>query len=404
MPSTTLSPYNSRYQANSGLGYDGVVRIRVGEYYGTGVLLNDGRSILTGAHLFSSSTNPVVDTQVVFETQTKNKISSSVDSVTINPDYSTLTSQADLAIVHLNQSAFTDAERYGLYREDITENQTFTFVGYGRAGTGTSGIETNASTPIRRMADNTIDGDVDLLNQYLDSVMSWTPPAHTQFIADFDNGSYTNDAGGQLLHVLHSGIGSQEGIITIGDSGGPAFISNKIAGIASYTTSLSLNANHPDVDTIINSSYGELAAWQKTSYYQKWIDQEIRASYQNAPTKAEDVVKVVNEGNANTNHVYFLLEFTGVRGDANQILSVEYTTRNGTAIAGEDYIAISDTLRLYPEETKAVIAVEIVADTYVESDETFYLDVTNPVGGSFGDGIITLTAMRTILNDDGLIA
>lgn len=36
-----------------------------------------------------------------------------------------------------------------------------------------------------------------------------------------------------------------------------------------------------------------------------------------------------------------------------------------------------------------------------EPDKTFVLDLTNPVGGSFGNGVITLTAVRTIVNDDG---
>jgi hypothetical protein len=61
-----------------------------------------------------------------------------------------------------------------------------------------------------------------------------------------------------------------------------------------------------------------------------------------------------------------------VRTDLNQILSVDYTTRNGTA-TGQDYIAISDTLNLTPDEIQAVIAVEIIGDSYAEPDETFYL-------------------------------
>ena len=34
-------------------------------------------------------------------------------------------------------------------------------------------------------------------------------------------------------------------------------------------------------------------------------------------------------------------------------------------------------------------------------DETFYLDVFNPVNAGFGDGKVQLTAVRTIVNDDG---
>lgn len=400
MPSTTLSTYSSRYQAVAGLGYDGVVRIRVGDYYATGVLLNDGISLLTAAHLYTDTHNPIADTEIFFETQTQHKTSLLADSVTIHPDYNSRTTGADLAIVRLSESAFLDAERYSIYRDNDIEGQSFTMVGYGIVGTGTQGTESTASTPTRRMADNSVDGDIDLLNYYLGSTLAWHAPQGTQFIADFDNGTSSNDAAGRLLDNVHMGVGLQEGLITSGDSGGPAFIDDKIVGIASYTTSLSKGDIHPDIDDINNSSYGEFAAWQKISYYQEWIDKEQRAAYENAPTKAEDVVKEIYEGDSGTSYVYFLLQFTGIRTALDQILSVDYATRNGTAVAGEDYIAISDTLNLYPDETQAVIAVEIIGDRVAEGNETFYLDVTNPVGASFGEGILTLTAMRTILNDD----
>jgi archaellum component FlaF (FlaF/FlaG flagellin family) len=94
-------------------------------------------------------------------------------------------------------------------------------------------------------------------------------------------------------------------------------------------------------------------------------------------------------------------QFTGVRSDSNQSPSVDNATRNGTATAGQDYVAVNGKLVLYPNENQAVIPIEIIGDTTPEADETFYLDVTNPVGGSFGAGVVVLTAVRTILNDDG---
>ncbi|NLZ12503.1 MAG: sodium:calcium exchanger, partial [Alcaligenaceae bacterium] len=102
-----------------------------------------------------------------------------------------------------------------------------------------------------------------------------------------------------------------------------------------------------------------------------------------------------------TSYAYFLLQFTGVRSDPNEILSIDYSTRNGTAEANEDYIAVNGTLNLYPNENKAVIPVEVIGDTRPERDEYFYLDVFNPVGGSFGEGVVKLTAIRTIVDDDG---
>ena len=113
------------------------------------------------------------------------------------------------------------------------------------------------------------------------------------------------------------------------------------------------------------------------------------------------MIKEVAEGNAGTRLVYFLLQFTGVRNAPEEIIGVNYATRDGSALAGSDYIAVQGTLNLYPGEHQAVIAVEILGNATPEPDENFYLDVFNPVGGSFGIGVVKLTAVRTILDDDG---
>jgi hypothetical protein len=108
----------------------------------------------------------------------------------------------------------------------------------------------------------------------------------------------------------------------------------------------------------------------------------------------------VTEGNSGTTLAYFLVQFTGTRLDASKVVSVDYATRDGSATAGSDYLAVAGRLNLYPGETQAAIAVEIVGDTVREGNENFYLDVFNPVGAIFGTDIVKLTAVRTILDDD----
>ena len=68
----------------------------------------------------------------------------------------------------------------------------------------------------------------------------------------------------------------------------------------------------------------------------------------------------------------------------------------------EDVIATQGSLKIYPNEDHALILVEVIGDNTPEPDETFYLDVFNPVVGGFGPGVVQLTAVRTILNDDGI--
>jgi hypothetical protein len=98
-----------------------------------------------------------------------------------------------------------------------------------------------------------------------------------------------------------------------------------------------------------------------------------------------------------------MLEFNGDRETADELLSVDYRTEDGTAEAGQDYIAAEGTLILYPDETEAVIPIEVLSDTLVECNETFSLSVYNPVGGDFGEGVEELTATRTIIDDDGMM-
>lgn len=388
---------DSRYLPSTGSGYDGVVLVSSNGYYGTGSLLYNGRAVVTAAHLFMSGTNQTASVQ--FQT-TQGTQTLSASSVQLHPNYDSVNSNNDLAIVWLSTAAPTAANRYALYRDNNELGSTLTLLGYGDRGTGNTGATLDNTNATRVLAYNQADMDAGALKSQLGNIMAWTPTSQTQFIADFDNGNSSNDALGQLAGVSGLGLGLNEGIIAPGDSGGPAFINGALAGVASYSSSLSTYRVNPDIDSQANNSFGEIAAWQKVSYYQQWLDQSIRAQYANAPTSPESVQKQINEGDSGLSYAYFLLQFTGVRTDPNQWLSVDYSTRNGTASAGQDYVAQQGRLVLYPGENQAVVAVEIIGDNTNEASETFYLDVYNPVGGSFGVGIAQLMAMRTIINDD----
>lgn len=397
MVTTTGYHTDFRHRTSGVDGYEGVVRVSFGGYYASGALLFDGRAILTAAHLFDGR---VGTASVSFETRSGTQILSTT-KILQHPGYGAQ-SNNDLAIVWLSGAAPIAADRYDIYRQSDEIGQVFTLSGYGRTGTGSAGSSpSDGVPPVRLKAANQFDADGATLKRYLGAEMAWTPPAGTQLIADFDNGLATNDALGRLIQRGDLGQGLNEGLIAPGDSGGPAFLHNKIAGIASYVARLESASVDPDIDASINSSFGEIAAWQRASAYQQWIDQSLRASYVNAPTKPQEVRKEVAEGHAGTGYAYFLLQFTGVRSDPNQVLSVDYSTRDGTASADSDYLAASGSLRLYPGENQAVIPVEVLGDTIAEASEYFYLDVFNPVGGSFGEGVVKLTAVRTILDDDG---
>ncbi len=395
----TASYYTDpRYRAYPGSGYDGVVRVSVSGYYGTGVLLADGRAVLTAAHLLAGTDGAA---GVHFETVAGLE-SIAAGGASLHPAYDPLSVDNDLALLWLESSAPLGAERYSLYRGGDELGREFDFVGYGTPGTGMDGVlDSYAGDPLRLLARNRFEADGAELKAALGDFMGWAPDAGLQLIADFDSGRIGNDALGLLLSIQDPGLAEDEGLLTPGDSGGPAFLEGQLAGLASYTASLSRGVIAPDLDAELNSTFGELGAWQRLSAQQQWLDQSMRAGYPAAPASPEEVRELVVEGDDGTTYAYFLLRFTGVRQDPEQWLSVDYATRDGLARAGEDYLAVSGTLILYPGETQAVIPVEIVGDTVSEVDEMFYLDVCNPVGGSFGEGVARLTAVRTILDDDG---
>jgi serralysin len=101
----------------------------------------------------------------------------------------------------------------------------------------------------------------------------------------------------------------------------------------------------------------------------------------------------VTEGNSSTSASFTV----SLSVPAATSQSVAYTTSNGTAQAGSDYVAASGTVTFAPGEMQKTVTVSIVGDTTQEADETFSVLLSAPSSGivivdSQGDG--------TIVNDD----
>lgn len=79
-------------------------------------------------------------------------------------------------------------------------------------------------------------------------------------------------------------------------------------------------------------------------------------------------------------------------------VTVDYTTGDGTAIAGDDYEPVSGTLTFAPGEIRQAFSVTIIDDDLYEPDETVVLTLSNPSSNAvLGDPHV---AALTILNDD----
>ena len=81
-----------------------------------------------------------------------------------------------------------------------------------------------------------------------------------------------------------------------------------------------------------------------------------------------------------------------------QPVVVDLATADGSAVAGEDYLAAVETVVLATGETEAEVAIDLIGDQDDEGHETFFVDVTEVEGpGAVG---LTERAVGVILDDD----
>jgi len=90
-------------------------------------------------------------------------------------------------------------------------------------------------------------------------------------------------------------------------------------------------------------------------------------------------VRVI-EGNTGGANAVFTVTYTGATP-----ASVNYATANGTALAGVDYLPTSGTLNFATAGTQTV-SVAIIGKTLKEANETFFLNLSNPVNATIADG------------------
>lgn len=83
---------------------------------------------------------------------------------------------------------------------------------------------------------------------------------------------------------------------------------------------------------------------------------------------------------------------------AAQAVTVNWTTTNGTATGGRDYVRASGRVTFTPGQTTQTLRVAVLGDRLREAHEAFYVTLSNPVGGRLSDS--AWRAIGTILDDD----
>ncbi len=105
---------------------------------------------------------------------------------------------------------------------------------------------------------------------------------------------------------------------------------------------------------------------------------------------------IVGESNSGTATATFTVTRSG---NSAEPVTVNFATTNGTAAAPGDYVAISSTSLIFAElETTKTVSVAVKGDGTVEGDETFFVNLSLPVGAAIAD----TQGVGTIKNDDPL--
>ncbi|HEY2346283.1 MAG TPA: Calx-beta domain-containing protein [Xanthomonadaceae bacterium] len=102
----------------------------------------------------------------------------------------------------------------------------------------------------------------------------------------------------------------------------------------------------------------------------------------------------MKEGNSGTTNMVFTVTIPGAQTVDG---TVNYTTVNGTAVAGTDFLATSGSLIIPAGQLSATINVPIIGDTTPEATKTFTVKLSGNHNLAIADG----AAIGTIVNDDG---
>jgi hypothetical protein len=84
---------------------------------------------------------------------------------------------------------------------------------------------------------------------------------------------------------------------------------------------------------------------------------------------------------------------------ATSTVTVAYETRDGTAIAGADYVSLAGILTFAPGEVEKTVIINILGDSTAEGDETFTVMLSAPSMALLGTAVATIV----IVDDDGVV-
>lgn len=110
-------------------------------------------------------------------------------------------------------------------------------------------------------------------------------------------------------------------------------------------------------------------------------DDSIVGGFFDPPLVSIDSVVLGAEGDSGTTSVTFTISLSRAAVGTEQIT---YSTSDGSATAGSDYTADSNTLTFPAGATTLTVAIDVVGDEEIEGDEFFFVTISNPVNANLG--------------------
>lgn len=150
-----------------------------------------------------------------------------------------------------------------LYRGKREFDQTGTFVGFGRTGTGLTGDV--ADDRVKRAGTNTIDGYLRRDKHDLLQVVQKLKSNYRTFAVDFDQPG--NPAVNRIGDPTPTDL---EFLISRGDSGGPTFVDDPTDGLGPLVAGIHSFGEIFDAED--DSSYGDVTGETRVRAYAKWVD------------------------------------------------------------------------------------------------------------------------------------
>ncbi|PAX53308.1 Calx-beta domain-containing protein [Brunnivagina elsteri] len=105
---------------------------------------------------------------------------------------------------------------------------------------------------------------------------------------------------------------------------------------------------------------------------------------------------IAKEGNTGTTPITFTATLSSA---SDEEIKVNYAITDGTATSGSDYEPLNGELVFAPGQTTQTLKLNIKGDTEVEKNETFFIDLNNPINATIAAKGGKATG--TIANDDG---